>query len=148
MDPFCIWESHLKARFGLHKDLIRKLRQEKLVLGKHWAMRKNRVAYTEEGSRLLQNALQPINGAAVAPVTVEAERVQEGSVWQRPAMELKVWRKVTNLKIIMATDGTNLFRVRVKSAENFVIGMPIQCAHVAADLFELVGNCPRARGRW
>lgn len=57
-------------------------------------------------------------------------------------------RKTANPHILLATDGSHVFRVRVKSKVNFRGDMLVNCKHVQADLYELVGNCPRQPGKY
>jgi len=57
-------------------------------------------------------------------------------------------RKTLNPHILLATDGAQLFRVRVRKKDNFRPGMEVRCTHVGADLYELIGNCPRFPGKY
>lgn len=83
-------------------------------------------------------------------------------VYQPPDQTLVVEAITRNSRVLMARfedsplsprgekhRGENgLVRVSVQNNVNFVPGMPIECRHVQADLWELIGRCPRSRGRW
>jgi len=57
--------------------------------------------------------------------------------------------RVLNRQIVIGLleDGDRV-RVRVRDRELFTAGMEMPCRHVDGDLWELVGNMPRSRGRW
>jgi hypothetical protein len=61
---------------------------------------------------------------------------------------LRVTKVVLNPRIILATDGTSILRVRVRNNSNFLPGMEIRARRLQADLYELQGPCPRRKGRW
>ena len=71
---------------------------------------------------------------------------------QNPAIPDEVLVTVTglpkNLRILYADHEGEQIRVMVNSSENFILGMEIRAKHLQEDLYELVGRCPRSRGRW
>ncbi len=56
--------------------------------------------------------------------------------------------KTLNPHILLATDGAQLLRVRVRKKDNFRPGMEVRCTRVSADLYDLIANCPRFPGKY
>lgn len=89
--------------------------------------------------------LLPPASAAPAPVVVPLPIAPAAAEF-----EMKVSRVTINRHIILAknADGDEV-RVRVKDSANFVPAMTVRARFLQApDLFELVGRCPRQKGRW
>jgi hypothetical protein len=62
---------------------------------------------------------------------------------------LTVSNRCINPKLIIATaNNGDLVRVRVRDNQNFQKGMKVNAKQIQADLYELVGRCPRFKGRW
>lgn len=62
---------------------------------------------------------------------------------------LTVSARCLNPRLIIATaNNGDLVRVRVRDSQNFQKGMSLTAKQIQADLYELVGRCPRFKGRW
>jgi DNA-directed RNA polymerase beta subunit len=83
-----------------------------------------------------------------ARIEAAAAAVDEKKAAAPAEQELTVQALTRNGQIVMATRGEELVRVRVRESRHFVAGMKMTCRHLQADLWELVGRCPRFRGRW
>jgi len=55
---------------------------------------------------------------------------------------------LSNPRLLLATDGLNMVRVRVRNSAGFVKDMLIPCRPVHDDVWELARPCPRWRGKW
>jgi len=84
-------------------------------------------------------------------------------IWRPPDQTLKVLALTRNKQIVTALfteeelkpkgstfqgDRPGIARVRVRDSKNFVPGMTMLCRHLQRDLWELIGRCPRFKGRW
>ena len=142
-------EASVAERFGLSRQAVRKMRADLLMKDVDWEKTRGEVHISDAGlEKLAKNAALAVE--SLPPVEVAA-----------CASMLSVWRVTRNPHIIEAfVPGTdpalraNIVRVRVKNAANFRRtggdGKPMTfpAAHVQADLYELVGACPRRVGRW
>lgn len=72
------------------------------------------------------------------------------AVAARPLVALRVTAISRNPAIVHATDGQATHLVRVRTNENFTVGMPIKARAPAAGstLYYYEGNCPRWKGRY
>lgn len=163
-------ESHVAGRLGISRDTIREMRNAHLVEDADWKSVRNIICLTDVAAGKIAAALSlPAPATAVSP-----EKAAEMLVAEKDAAtattgaglvdlieELCVWRLTKNPHIIEAfAPGTdpmhrqNILRVRVKNAANFCrVGgdgkpMMLPARHVQVDLYELVGPCPRRKGRW
>jgi hypothetical protein len=159
---FTQWESKVAGRLGLSRDMMRALRTAHLVEHVDWLTISGRICLTEEAVGKIAAGLRlpPVADAATIS-TAETEKSAPGEATGTTA-RLLVWNsKMKNRRIIEAyAVGTNpslrqnILRVRVKNADNFMrVGydgkpMELPVVHVQADLYELVGPCPRKKGRW
>lgn len=159
----CYGEERLAARLGVSRELLRTFRDENLTEGQQWTMAGREVAYSEAGVRMLLTHLgarlrekrpQGPGGLTIQGLLEEArledatEAVDEKKAAGPVEDELTVQALTRNGQIVMATRGEELVRVRVRESRHFVPGMRMTCRHLQADLWELVGRCPRFRGRW
>ena len=157
MSEFDRVEAHVAGSLGICRDHIRHLRQTFLTEGVHWAYVKKRVMLSEAALSILAQ-----KKALPYPTTEFSEKAQgEAVAAQRLLLPapfkgtLVAWSSPKNSRILLAyPPGTdpqnrlNLVRVRVRSNENFVRGMEFQAQHVNEDLYDLVGSCPRWRGKF
>jgi|GEM_PF-1302735 len=141
-------ECDVAERVGLARDLIRKIRQEKMTEGVHWILKKKRVFLSAPALKLLADRID----ASIEPPTQEVS--PEPANAKNEAV-LCAWMSPTNTRILEAyVKGTdpkkreNIVRVRVKSNINFTRGLEFKAKHVQADLYDLIGACPRSRGRF
>lgn len=169
MSEFKHFEGEVAKRLGVSREEIRSLRMEHLLAGVDWILEKNRVALADSGVEKIAALLSPLTATerAVEPtMDLAAAVIQEATQAAAEAagdvpVVLHVWRQTRNPKIIEAfRPGTdpmlreNVVRVRVKSSENFCrVGgdgkpMELPVVHLQSDLYELVGRCPRRKGRW
>lgn len=136
-------EDFLATALGRPRTALAEMRGQFLLEGTDWARAARVVCLTESAAIKLAERLG-LSAADVPALYGE----------QKPAAPVRVWAftvhnaTLTNKHIVLATDGPNIFRVRVKSNVNFRKGMAISCTHVQADLFELHGNCPRFPGKY
>ncbi len=132
-------EDDLAAELGLNRDEMRRQRRAHLVEGVTWLRKNKRLWLTEEGVRLIKEAM----GVRPEPV-LERRSEAEGET-------LRVLRIPRNARILEAEkkDG-GVVRVRVSSNVNFVPGMEIKARTEGpyGDVMTLEGRCPRFRGRW
>jgi len=160
---FDIRESQLCAELQVSKDELRRRRQHFLTEGTHWAIVKKRVLLSPVGADILRGtSAMPVpdkNAPAVdsvtprRPIALLLEKNTPPPAYQG---ELIAWRAPgRNHRLVVAyipgTDPNNplnLVNVLVRTNENFLPGMRIKARHVEAIRYELVGPCPRWRGRW
>jgi len=146
-DDFPWLEAVLAKNFGLSVHVLAQLRYANLLEDEDWVRVKNRVRYSTLAARktgldILGLTEVDLPWLAVVPV-------------EPPTHVFKVYSvRVPNPFILLATSGNGptgspvLLRVRVKTKTNFRPGMDVRVKHVAADLYELVGHCPRTPGKY
>jgi len=95
-------------------------------------------------------ALIDAGATSAAPAGADAgageERVLDGIM---DAVVTRIYPK--NRMFLEARLGGQTINVRVRSNEHFVEGMQIESRYLARvneRVFDFVGRCPRARGRW
>lgn len=164
-------ESHVAGRLGISRDYIRELRGKLLKEGEHWAHQHRRVELSDEAVQLLAQAcnssLAP-GDLAETPAPPRPFHAGPSSVKRlligppgNPGLvqlevKLKAWESPVNRAILLAylpgTDPRNRqnhVRVRVQSNANFVKHMEFKARLLSPpDFYELIGPCPRDRGRW
>jgi hypothetical protein len=159
---FTHWESKVAGRLGLSRDTMRALRAEHLVYLADWETISGRICLTEDAVGKIAAVLRLPPVAALPTVSTSETEKSAPSEATGTATRLLVWNaKMKNRRILEAyAAGTNpalrqnILRVRVKNADNFLrVGydgkpMELPVVHVQADLYELVGPCPRKKGRW
>lgn len=151
-------EQRLVTAIGTHRDVIRELRAA-LVEGEDWEMQANEVTYSEEGVRKVLGKLRVrlpekrtrvpggMTMCALLAACVSDAELLHGA--ETATLTVTGLTRNKHLLLAEAAAGkTGPLRVRVQSAEKFVVGMEVKCRHVHDDLWELVGHCPRFRGRW
>ena len=132
-------ENELPAVLGVPLSLLARYRTQGLLEGIHFVRHRRRVCLSNQALALLRHALKletPKNPPPPPPPTVRLKTTPH---------------KTLNPHIIMAClldDEKAVMRVRVKSKENFRAWMVIEARHLGADLYELVGNCPRFPGKF
>jgi hypothetical protein len=132
-----ITERDLAKRMGVSRSWIRAMRAS-LDPGELYGKAGCRVMWSEKGVAVLQKKA----GARDPDATPEPPTpgVPE---------KLTITRLVINPHLVLAaTKKGAVVRVRVRLAANFMPGMEIQARKIDGDLFELVGRCPRFKGRW
>jgi hypothetical protein len=67
---------------------------------------------------------------------------------QKEAAQLRVTRLVRNPRIVLATDGESVLRLRVRDSAKYRPGMMVSARQVQGDLWEALGRGPRWVGRW
>jgi hypothetical protein len=147
-DPgFPFWQDRLPLQLGVGIEVIRSARRQ-LVEGVDWVKKGQRVLFSAAGVERLQERLR-----VKAPVALLPERA--ASLERR----LRVVQVPVNRFVIVAVEADGMGMpieggkrcvVKVKSNVNFVPGMLIQARLVEVGhggLFELVGNCPRVKGK-
>jgi len=149
------------AVLGLPKKRVRALRRECPGLRgeEHFTIVNRLLVYTEKGARLLIEAAGMGNGSVeelLRRMLVEGNGSCTGETGttaivhvERPVCEMQVWRTdLKNPRILMALLGGVQQRVSVQNSKNFVRGMRIKARRIQSDLWQLIGRCPRYRGRW
>lgn len=159
---FTHWESKVAGRLGLSRDTMRALRTEHLVYLADWETISGRICLTDDAVGKIAAVLRLPPVDAAPPISNAETEKSAPSEATGTTTRLLVWNaKMKNRRIIEAyAVGTNpslrqnILRVRVKNADNFLrVGydgkpMELPVVHVQADLYELVGPCPRKKGRW
>lgn len=168
-------EETLPASLGISREALRELREKHLVDGTDWILKKKRVRLSEAGLAKLRQVLQ-LPSATVPASEVEqqiagglppeksappggnAPAGGDTPPLQPGVIVLHVWQTVRNNRILEAfkpgTDPavrSNILRVRVRDSKNFIRSvhgkpMAVRARHLQADLYELVGACPRRKG--
>ena len=147
-DAFPWLEMDLAKKFGVPVTQLAKARKSSLKEAADWARIGNRIHYTTQAA--FKTALDGL-GFSEADVTWLAVAPVEP-----PTSVFKVYSvRVPNPFILLAATGEKsasgapmLVRVRVKNKINFRPGMDVRVKHTAADLYELVGHCPRTPGKY
>lgn len=150
-----ISEADFAEQAGAPRDLVRQIRQKDLREGEDW-LRQGRDVYLTPGGavKLMGLLIPPHVSKASGSASQQAEAVKIGDQLtpieqtSPDAVTLRVRHVVKNPRMILATDGQAVLRVRVADSKNFLPGMAIRCRHIQADLYELATACPRSRGRW
>lgn len=141
-------EADLAKNFGVALTRLAKTRRLNLQQGADWARFGNHVRYTTYAAR--KTAFDVLGFT------------EEGVPWLalKPVEPLVCVFKVYSVRapnpfILLAATGEKgpsgapvVVRVRVKNKINFRPGMEVRCKHVASDLYELVGHCPRTPGKY
>jgi hypothetical protein len=126
-------DRQLAQLLGVGVGFVRDTRS-KLTEGVHWQMEGPSVQWTAAGIQMvLKSTGAPMDFLQDEPTKIVVD----------PST-----RNVRNTMIVMGNLKGERVRVRVRSNRNFIPGMEMPCRHLNTDLWELVGNCPRARGRW
>jgi len=135
-------ESEQTEKFGCTHKALHIARVGMLLEGKDFIRHKRRVCLSDAGMRKLWLSFGlPEQDSPVA----QKEPARPGPV----LFTLLVHpRKTLNPHVIQAILDNKLCRVRVKTKTNFRPYMKVTCRHVGADLYELVGNCPRFPGKY
>lgn len=155
--PFIHSETKMAARLGLSRDETRALRQQYLTKWTHWKLVKRRVYLTEEAVHLLlsKKGLPPPTPSINAALPQNAARPRQLLLMAPFEGELVVWNVCHNTRILLAIfpqdhadNPQTIVRIMVKSNKNFVAKMKVRARHIEKDLYELVGACPRWRGKY
>jgi len=161
---FTHWESKVAGRLGLSRDNMRRFRLELLTEGVDYITSSKRIHLTSSAVEKLATALRVPAPPAEATSAAEPDAAISSADQPTPAIgtvRLCVWRQTKNPHIIEAffpekdpAYRVNIVRVIVKKAANFIktggdgLPMTLPARHVQADLYELLGPCPRRMGRW
>lgn len=157
-EDFTHFESVLASRMGVNRQILREKRKA-ATEGEHWSwVGGNRVCWSEAGLVWLENALRaPRNDRGVdpSPESSTAGNEQDAhAALAKPAQKTAVRQFsvvrtfLSNPRLLLATDGLNMVRVRVRNSAGFVKDMLIPCRPVHDDVWELARPCPRWRGKW
>ena len=147
-----ITERQLSEELGVSRTVIRDARR---ALGLKFAAVKNSTVLAQDEADAVRGYVgcpeavktaQPVAQAWDQPTLVDDQI--EPVAGARPFVHLTVLQKVLNPRILLATDGAGVLRVRVRNSENFIKGMKIPVRLIQGDLYELARACPRAKGRW
>lgn len=168
---FEVRETKLCAELGVSKDVLRERRQYFLAQGVHWDYVDKRVLLSRIGAQILRGTMDAVvppsgggtnkNGAAADSGATAARPVKALLNEKNPPPvvfkgELVVWGvPARNPKLIVAyipgsdpENPLNLVTVHVRENTHFLRGMKLKAAQVGETHFDLVGPCPRWRGRW
>lgn len=151
---FHVWESLLVNRLGQSRAHLKSLREEHLIEGTDFVKKDRRIIYTAAAMEKLQAALSlthkelpPLNGVEI---THDEKKQPHAAVLAPEVFKFKFYpKKVLHPRMVLVTDGRNIFRVvGVRKKDFFIMGMEVACTHVQHDLYEYHGNPPRSRGRY
>jgi hypothetical protein len=172
---FAIRENKLCAELGVSKDELRKRRQLFLAQGQHWDYVDKRVLFNAVGAEVLRKtAHSDLRGLQTAPAS--QDRATEDSETRRPLKgllleknpppvaftgQLVAWAMPShNQHLLIAylpdadpLNPMNLVTCTVRSNLHFVRGMKLpgpgrQIRQIDQQRYELLGDCPRWRGKW
>lgn len=150
-------EKNVRRGFGLSEDFIRELRQQHLVQGVDWELKKRAVCYSSRGMATLRAVIAAGSQKNTAPPSAPPTALLAAAKELEP-VTLIVWKvKLTNRKLIFAhrpgADADNKpearLRVQVRNPEMFIKGMEIPCRPLdgSGTFYELACTEPRRKGR-
>ena len=168
--PTDIEESAIADTLGIPREKLAELRKETLVVREDWLQKGRKIFMTQPGIAkiiaLLKRApevIKTVLGEKTAPTTqsepqqpVARESAPAEDPIQKELMDrlaarglhlaviTKLFRKS---RILFAELDGKQIRVKVRSSENFVIGMKISCRHDHDDVYQFHGRLPRRKGR-
>jgi hypothetical protein len=155
MKEYPVKEEDLARALGLTRDTVRQLRGELLQHIEDFEKIGREIRYSEGAVKKLRWTLKKHGspGARLGDLAVLNVIPQDGES-EKPTVVLDA--KVTtiykqNPKYMEAILGGQTVTVRVKKNTNFVPGMTIKGDRLKqenARLYDFIGRCPRARGRW
>jgi hypothetical protein len=172
VEAFTVRESHLCAELKVSKDELRLRRQYFLTQGRHWDYVNKRVLLSPVGAEILRGTAAfavPEDFKENAPAADSGSRpaLPAGLLLEKnppPAVftgKLVAWAtpKRNERLLIAYLPGTdpenplNLVTCLVRSNLNFLRGMELpgpgrEVRQLRQDAYELLGACPRYRGRW
>jgi hypothetical protein len=143
MSEWELMESKVAETLGAPREALMEMRKKDALYGLHWRKRGRRVVWTEKGLDFLSERFDD-RGGVLGRVKGSSQATDEGE----REIEAVVKKMPLNKRVLMAEAEKGVIRVRVNSSANFIPGMKIRCARVVDDLYDLVGRCPRYRGRW
>jgi hypothetical protein len=150
---FYIREASLVGKLNISRNDLLAIRTRLLQEGVHFAKIGRRVMLSEQGFGLVAKSLEMTAAEADKAVGYpdqenQKKPAQSANGCITPMLFKVTARKTANPHIVLASNGEVIVRVRVKNKENFRPGMVVRCEHVHADLYNLVGNCPRFPGKY
>jgi hypothetical protein len=135
------------GRLGVARETLREIRQELLREGVDWVTSGNRVVLNRDAVKRVIGRLEVLgvvgsaDGAkkrAAGDLAEQGEGTMNEVMVGHPVAEMRVVKRVANPNMVLATDGSTLYRVRGRHAgERLKTGMKIRARHVQADLWEL-----------
>jgi hypothetical protein len=148
-----IYEGDLALELGLTRETMASLRREHLQEGVDWTLNAKKVWLVPAAAERLKAQL----GCPDLPAGKNGHGEAPGA--KAEPVELVVRLIPRNIHIVVCEKkedgdrgdfGAGLVRVRVRSNANFLPGMQIRAMPHPdySDVFDLVGRCPRQRGRW
>jgi hypothetical protein len=155
---FPVVEAQLPSRLGLSRDVIRTLREEILIKGRHWVKVHRDILLNEEAVALLLKAHAALKTAATLPSQPHAKNVAPREASERPepiksgpplvALRVKRLLPVNHkmLQAILPSDPATTLHVRVQSTQNYRPGMTIYAYRVSATLYAVHGRAPSYPG--
>lgn len=159
---FEVREARVCADLQMDKDEVRRRRSYFLVQGQHWDYVDKRVLYTAIGAQILKGTAKASVPQKNAPAedcaparTARALLLEKNPPPAEFHGELVAWHcPKRNPKLLIAyvpgsdpENPLNLVSVHVRENTNFLKGMKLKAA-VSGNAYDLVGPCPRWRGRW
>lgn len=144
-------EATLAVASGIVREHLQEGRSRLLVEGVDFVREKRRVVLSYAGATTLLAALGvPLDDAErLLGVQMPPEQKNDAQAPTRAIAVFKVYRRsVVNAHVLLVTDGVSVFRLRVRSKENFRPGMDVRCNLISGDLYDLAGNAPRYPGKY
>ena len=147
-DDGLFWEARVASNVGISRERLRALRDAHMAENTHFIRRKNSVVLTVSGIDLLHVLLDPVFTAPAAPVEKIAPPAGPA-----PRLTVRVAKVPGNHRLLLclpptAAAGAQPLIVRVKSNENFMIGMTLEVISSGENCFQYLGRLPRRHGRW
>lgn len=157
MTKFPLFQLHVAHRLGVSEERVRELRLDPagpLQEGRDWVKKGQRLLFATEAVDRLAAVL------GVPEKTPPERRLLLPWSAQHRIIVVQVWRNPHYVCGALANgsgpvDGFaplpkgsfQLLRVRVRSSENLLRGMVLECVHIGGDLYEAT-KLPRRKGRW
>jgi len=168
LSEYITTEDELAGNLGIDRRELAKSRKRVLQRKVDWITDKGKVCLTEDATRKIladlgilgsERAQEPAPDSPVPPPSESPPELPEPilpvqildlgpSQPQNTTIELVMEKTCRNRRIIICRKGEDPVRVRVRNSRNFRKGMKVKARLISADLYELVGRCPRFRGRW
>jgi hypothetical protein len=141
-----VFEGDLALELGLSREAMALLRREHLEEGTDWILNLKKVWLAPAAIEKLKEKI----GCPDLPAQNNGHGEAPGANGEPISLIVSSVPRNIHIVVCEKKEGGALVRVRVRSNANFIVGMELRgVPHPDySDVFDLVGRCPRQRGRW